>query len=142
MLNDTDDINVLVNHWTNIFSLIIDKHAPLCEMSVSEKYCPWIDRDFRGLMRTRGKLKKSAVKTKSAPLLDSYRHVLNKVIALNTKQKKEYYDNKISACQGNIKESWKAINELLNKRSKSSNIGSLKESGSEKLFTGKSFLMQ
>ena len=30
-----------------------------------------------------------------------------------------------------MKESWKTINELLNKRSKSSNIDSLKESGSE-----------
>ena len=30
-----------------------------------------------------------------------------------------------------MKESWKTINELLNKRSKSNNIDSLKESGSE-----------
>ena len=129
MLNETDDINVLVNHWTNIFSLVIDKHAPLCEMRVSEKYCPWIDRDLRDLMQTRDKLNKSAVKSKSALLWDSYRHVRNKVNALNTQQKKEYYNNKISACQGNMKESWKTINELLNKRSKSSNIDSLKESG-------------
>ena len=102
MLTETDDINVLVSHWTSIFSLIIDKHAPLCEMRVSEKYCPWIDRDLRDLMRTRDKLKKSAIKSKSAPLLDSYRHVRNKVNALNTQQKKEYYNNKISACKGNM----------------------------------------
>ena len=38
---------------------------------------------------------------------------------------------KISACKGTMKESWKTINELLNKRSKSSNIDGLKESGSE-----------
>ena len=82
-------------------------------------------------MRTRDKLKKSAVKSKSPPLLDSYRHVRNKVNALNMQQKKEYYNNKISACQGNMKESCKTINDLLNKRSKSSNIDSLKESGSE-----------
>ena len=131
MLTKTDDINLLVNHWTSTFSLIIDKHAPLCEMRVSEKYCPWIDRGLRDLMRTRDKLKKSAVKSKSALLWDSYRHVRNKVNALNMQQKKEYYNNKTSACQGNMKESWKTINELLNKRSKSSNIDSLKESGSE-----------
>ena len=131
MLTETDDINVLVNHWTSIFSLIIDKHAPLCEMRVSEKYCPWIDRDLRDLMRTRDKLKKSVVKSKSAPLLDSHRHVSNKVNALNTQQKKEYCNDKISAYKGNMKESWKTINELLNKRSKSNNIDSLKESGPE-----------
>ena len=76
-------------------------------------------------MRTRDKLKKSAV------LWDSYRQVGNKVNSLNTQQKKEYYNDKISACKGNMKESWKTINELLKKRSKSSNIVSLKESGSE-----------
>ena len=86
ILTETDDINVLVNHWTSTFSLVIDKHAPLCEMRVSEKYCPWIDR--------------------------------------------EYYNNRISACKGNMKESWKTINELLNKMSTSCNIDSLEESGS------------
>ena len=53
MLNETDDINVLVNHWTNIFSLIIDKYAPLCDMRV----LGLIDRDLRDLLRTRDKLK-------------------------------------------------------------------------------------
>ena len=38
---------------------------------------------------------------------------------------------KITACKGNMKESWKAMNELLNKRSKSSSIDCLKESGTE-----------
>ena len=63
--------------------------------------------------------------------MDSYRHVRNKVNVLNIQLKKQYYTNKISACQGNMKESWKAINELLSKRSKSSNTDCLKESGSE-----------
>ena len=40
MFTETDDINELVNHWTSVFSLITDKHAPPYEMRVSEKYCP------------------------------------------------------------------------------------------------------
>ena len=62
---------------------------------------------------------------------DSYRQVRNKVNSLDTQQRKEYYNNRISACKVNMKESWKTIYELLNKRSKSSNIDSLKESGSQ-----------
>ena len=50
---------------------------------------------------------------------------------VQSEQKKEYYDNRISACKGNTKESWKTINELLNKRSKSSNIDCLKDSCSD-----------
>ena len=131
MLTKTDDIDALVDHWTGIFSFTIDKHAPICEICVSEKYCPWIDKEHKGLMRIRDKLKKSAVKSKSSLIMDLYRQVRNKVSALNIRRKKEYYNNKISACKGNVKESWKTINELLNKRSKSSSIDSLTGSGSD-----------
>ena len=40
MLNETDDIDVLVNNWSKMFSLVIDKHSPIAEMRVSEKFCP------------------------------------------------------------------------------------------------------
>ena len=96
-----------------------------------EKGATLIDKDLRDLMRTRDKLKKSAVKGKSPILMDSYRKIRNKVNALNAQLKKQHYTNRISASKGNMKESWKAINELLNKRSKSSNIDCLKESGTE-----------
>ena len=38
MLTGTDDIDVLVSNWSNIFSLIIEKHAPMTAVRVSEKY--------------------------------------------------------------------------------------------------------
>ena len=131
MLKETDDINVLVNNWSNLLSLIIDKHAPIAEMRISGKFCPWIDKDLRNLMVTRDRLKKAATKRKSPALMDSYRQVRNRVNTLNVQLKKEYYTNKISACEGNTKESWTAVGELLNKRSKSSNIDCLKESDPE-----------
>ena len=39
MVSGTDDINLLVNRWSNMFSMIIERHAPMVEMRVSEKYC-------------------------------------------------------------------------------------------------------
>ena len=131
MFSETDNINALVNHWSSLFSLIIDKHAPITEMRVSEKYCPWIDKDLRALMQTRDKLKKAASKRESQFLMDSYGQVRNKVNTINTQLKKQYYTDKILSCQGDMKESWKTIYELLNKRSKSSNIECLKDLGTE-----------
>ena len=63
--------------------------------------------------------------------MDSHRQMHNKVNVLNVQLKKQHYTNRISACKGNMKESWKAINERLNKISKSSSIDCLKESGTE-----------
>ena len=58
------------------------------------------------------KLKKVASKRKSQFLMDAYRQVRNKVNSRNIQLKKQYFTNKISTCQGNMKESWKAVNEL------------------------------
>ena len=82
-------------------------------------------------MQTRDKLKKAASKRKSQFLMDSYRQVRNKVNTMNTQLKKQYYIDKILSCQGDMKESWKTINELLNKRSMSSIIECLKDLGTE-----------
>ena len=141
MLTGPDDIDVLVSNWSNLFSLIIEKHARVTVMRVSDKYSPWIYKGLKKLMQTRDKLKKAAAKRNSQFLMDSYRQVRNKVNFLNIQPKKQYYTNKISACQGNIKESWKAISELLNKRSSPATLFVLKRLA-QKLLIKKIFLMQ
>ena len=47
VVNRPVDINVLVDDWPNLFSMIIDKHVPIKSMRVSENYCPWINKDFK-----------------------------------------------------------------------------------------------
>ena len=107
ILYNTDDVNVLVSNWSSMFSLIIEKHAPMANMRVSEKYCPWINQNLKDLIRSRDKLKKAAIRNKSSIIMKCYRQVRNKVNTLNLQCKREYYTRKISACQGNMKESWK-----------------------------------
>ena len=100
-------------------------------MRVSEKYCPWINEDLKKLMRSRDKLKKAANKSKSEILMNSYKHVRNQVNSLNVRLKKDYFSNKIISQEGNMKESWKTLNQLMNKRSKSTNIVCLKDQDKE-----------
>ena len=45
-------------------SFVIEKHAPLKEIRVSERYCPWIDKDLKRLMSTIDRLKAAALKSK------------------------------------------------------------------------------
>ena len=136
MVTETDDINKIVNNWSKLFSLSIDKYATLIGMRVSEKYCPWINKILKELMQSRDKLKKATSKSKSQLLMDSYRQVRSKVNSMNIQLKKKYFTNKISENQVNMKESRKAVNELLGKRSETSNIPALK------LFREKTFQMQ
>ena len=129
--SETDDVNVLVTQWSTLFSLIIDKHVPIKTLRVSEKYCPWVNDDLKQLIRSRDKLKKAAVKSKSQLLMSSYRHIRNKINKQNFELKRQYFSERLAQAKGNMKESWKTINQVLNKRSKSTNIDLLKGPGRE-----------
>ena len=90
-----------------------------------------MNQDLKALMCNRDRMKKVTLQRKSSVMMETYRQLRNKVNTMNIKFKKQYFSNKISACKGNVKESWKTINELLNRRSKSCNIDFLKDSDKE-----------
>ena len=51
------DINEVVQNWTNILSLVIEKHAPLIERRVSDKSTPWLNPEIKRMFTTQDKLK-------------------------------------------------------------------------------------
>ena len=69
ILTCSQDINVVVQNWTNMLSLIIEKHAPLRERRVSDKFAPWLTPDLKNMFRTRDRLKAAAIKSKSVLLM-------------------------------------------------------------------------
>ena len=96
-------------------------------MRGSDKYCPWVDADLRALIKSRDKLKLVACKNKSTLLMSSYRQLRDKVNSLSAKLKRQYFATRVSKFKGNMKETWKTINQLFNKRSKSTNIDLLRD---------------
>ena len=73
-------------------------------------------------MRIRNRLEKAAMKSKSPAFMSSYRKARNATNTLNTQIKKKYDNEKVTACKGDIKASWRVINEIIDKKSKSTNI--------------------
>ena len=67
-------------------------------------------------------------------MIISYKQCRNQVNTLNVTLKGQYFSDKILLQKGDMKESWKTINQVLNKRSKSTNIDSLSDS-SQTLFS-------
>ena len=59
----------------------------------------------------------------------SYRNICNRVNNLNKSFKLEYFSTKIALEKGNLNETWKTLNLVLNKRSKITNVGSLNVDG-------------
>ena len=46
---------------------------------------------------------------------------------MNQKLKRDFFSDKINAFEGNMKETWKTINQMINKRSKTTHISSLED---------------
>ena len=124
---NSDGLDNAVRLWSFHLSSIIEKHAPLRERRVTERFSPWITPDLKQLFRTRDKMKVAAVKAKSELLMSAYRQMRCKANNLNSKMKRNYFSNKIQSCAGDTKETWKTINQLVNKRSKTTEILSLKD---------------
>ena len=79
----------------------------------------------------RDKLKKQAVRSNSKILMQAHRQMRNKVNKLNTESKREYFSNKIASHNGDLKNTWKTINLVLNKKSKTTQIASLDVDGKQ-----------
>ena len=126
IVRSCDNVHDAVQQWSTTLSLIIEMHAPLQDMRVSNKYSPWHNSDFRKLSRERDRIESAPVKRKSALLMDAHRQLRNKTNILNRSLKREYFSKKLAACKGDLKQSCKTINLLLNNRSKTTNIDSLK----------------
>ena len=60
-------------------------------------------------------------------MMSCYKKARSAVNNLNISLKKQCFTNKIIEHKGKMKETWKITNELFNKRSKSTNITSLKD---------------
>ena len=89
ILTCSQDINEMVQNWTNILSIdihtyiVVEKHAPLVERRVSEKSTPWLNLEIKKMPRTRDKLKTAAIKSRSNILIEACKQVRNRTSALN-----------------------------------------------------------
>ena len=95
-------VSSIVDNFTYLLSTVIEKHAPLRTMGVSNKVTPWLTTEFKKFARSRDKLKTAAVKHKSSILMSCYRQMRNKVNNLIKKLKKDYFSNKIASVTGNL----------------------------------------
>ena len=78
---------------------------------------------------TRDRIRKLAVKSKSQISMQGYRQIRNRVNKFNLDSKREFFTKKISSYAGDVKGSWKVINQVLNKKSKTTHVSSLNIEG-------------
>ena len=103
------------------FLTIADKHAPTKQRRVKSEFKPWITNEIRRLSYHRDYLKRQAIRLRSVYYETAYKKCKNKITNLIRTSKENYFKSKLSN-SNNSKESWRSINELLNKKSKTSQV--------------------
>ena len=129
IVKSTDDSSLIVEQWSNMFSVILERHAPTRNRRVSEKYSPWLTKEFKLICRSRDRLKKLAVSHKFHILMQAYKQMRNRVNKLNLNLKREFFTNKIASYDGDLKNTWKTINQVLHKKSLTTHIPYLEVEG-------------
>ena len=107
-----------------IFLEIANKHAPFRQKRVKSEYCRWMTNAIKKQSYHR-LFKKKAISLNSDNYFQAYKqqckNQLNKCIK---KTKRAYYNSKLTN-SNNSKDSWQTINELLNRKSKTTKINQI-----------------
>ena len=104
-------------NWKEMFLQIVDKHAPLLLRKVESEYTPWLTNEIKNMSYHRDYLKKKAVSLNSPAYHNANKKCRNEVNRRIKDAKTNYYKTSLENST-NSKDSWKIINELLNKKSK------------------------
>ena len=120
-------IENVFSQFLTIFTKLYEHYFPIKQLKLTRKgiYKPWINLS----LITRMKIKDNLFKLSKRNLIDrktftDFRNLLNTQIR---NAKSEYYTNKFNDNEGNIKETWRTINDAIKSKRRSSNTIILKE---------------
>ena len=116
--------NLAWHKWKETFLEIADKHAPLRLRKVKNEYTPWLTNEIKNMSYHRDYLKRKAVSLNSPAYHIAYKKCRNEVNRRIKDAKTNYYKTSLENSTSS-KDSWKIVNESLNKKSKSTSINKL-----------------
>ena len=113
----SDDIDVSYNNFELLFVSMFKVRFPLITKKLKTKHLskPYITPEILNLMKERDKLQKKFSK-KPINFGTAFRALRNQVNNKIKQSKREYYTNKLNNSSGNVKETWKVINEVLGRK--------------------------
>ena len=127
VINQYSNPNECWRVWKSFFNDTLNMHAPIRRMRVKGNSVPWITPEIKCMMRNRDYHKKYAIKHASQSHWEKFQLLRNKVNIEIRNAKSKYFHDKITDCSvmNDPKKTWKLINSLLGKNTKSINVNEL-----------------
>lgn len=107
-----DDVDKMFSTFYNKLNKAVNKHAPMKKVShrlAKRLSKPWITKGIRSSIRKKNKFLAKGDETR-------YRYYRNRICSLIRTSKKQYFYNYFADNVSNMKNTWKAINDILNRK--------------------------
>lgn len=116
---NNDDVNSSYKKFIEMFKNIYEVSFPVRTISRKDKrqHKPWMTSGLKNACKKKNILYKRFLKSRSEVAEVSYKSYKNKLTSILRQCEKEYYSNLLEESKQNIKETWKIINKLFNKKS-------------------------
>ena len=105
----TDNANDTWLLWKNLYTDILNKHAPIINIRLKGSTSPCMTNDLKNMICKRDHLKAKAVKTGSKYLYQGFRQIRSRVLSLLKHLRKDYYTKKLDETKGDMKKTWKIL---------------------------------
>ena len=115
MMHMTEDIETAADVFTEVFSQVLEKHAPLKIIQNRNNYVPYISKELNVLRSERNFLKEKAAETGHAEDYRNYKQLRNEVTMKLKTAKSDYYKDKFKDESMNSKEIWSQAYQVLGK---------------------------
>lgn len=106
-----NDVDVMVNTFSNLITALYNRHAPLVTKRVTKKPAPWINNFLRGLQKERDIAYRRAKRTKSQDDWSAYKRLRNRTQQQFRNAKVRFYYRSFSS-NLSTKSLWSKIKEL------------------------------
>ena len=108
---DTDEAVHIFTHKVNT---ILDQVAPVKTFQVRKKYCPWLSKETKELIRERNKAQAILSENKTEFNLNKFKHLRNKVTKALKNEKVQWQKQKLKNCNYDPGKLWKNVLGWLN----------------------------
>ena len=117
---DSDDINCMYNSFTEKITELYHSNCPIVYEKVKRKRPdkPWMTNGLKNACRKKNLLYKEFLKTRTNVSEEKYKKYKNKLTAILRHCEKQYFTELLEINKGNMKETWKILNGLINKKTK------------------------
>ena len=116
-INSFDDPIKAYNAFADEFSRIFNECLPLKKKTRKNRiHKPWISPGILKSIKIKNKLYKQFMRNPDSSKEKAYKNHKNKLVGLIRTAKKQYYENKLSENKTNIKQTFKYLNEIINRK--------------------------